>query len=570
MKFFCEQCKAKYQIPDEKVAGKTVRMKCRKCSFLIEVRPHHVSASAPPPGPAPAHDGGHDEDDIDEKTSIAAPHENPLAQAFRRANTAPAPVAPPPVVGTWYVAIDGTPVGPITEAEVKERVDAGQVDPESLAWREGLEEWQAARNFPELAVFFAKPKPVAAPVPAAPRAPTRPAAAARPASTPAPTRAAAAPSAATKSNVIPMKRDPFAPAASLGSEFAGNARDGGPTATGALAASARGGAAAAFAEPVAAPAEPETASDPFALLGRQDAPPPSGDRGADPFGANFGKAADPFAAAPFAPADPFAAAAPAAADPFAAAAQPAPADPAQPLPAATSVAGAPSIVPAAPAKKSPVLAVVVGLLAVAFAGAAGTVVYLLRKAPTIVEKVVEKEVIKEVRVPGEAAPATPGAAAGTPAEADPAGGTKVAANGGGSRPTSAGAAATASAAPAANNDLKSLLGSGSGPSGPAAGGTSSGGSGGGGGLTQSDISSVVSSRSVAIKRTCYERGNSSANSVNVTAKITVAPSGNVQNVTATGNDGAIAKCIEGQIRTWKFPPPGSTTEITVPFKFVRQ
>ena len=97
-----------------------------------------------------------------------------------------------------------------------------------------------------------------------------------------------------------------------------------------------------------------------------------------------------------------------------------------------------------------------------------------------------------------------------------------------------------------------------------------GGSGGGGGLTQSDISSVVSSRSVAIKRTCYERGNSSANSVNVTAKITVAPSGNVQNVTATGNDGAIAKCIEGQIRTWKFPPPGSTTEITVPFKFVRQ
>jgi hypothetical protein len=89
-------------------------------------------------------------------------------------------------------------------------------------------------------------------------------------------------------------------------------------------------------------------------------------------------------------------------------------------------------------------------------------------------------------------------------------------------------------------------------------------------LTQSDISNVVSSRSVAIKRTCYERGNSTANSVNVTAKITVAPSGNVQNVSASGNDSAIAKCIEGQIRTWKFPAPGSTTEVTVPFKFVRQ
>src|ERR1700739_1347604 len=38
MKFLCEQCKAKYQIADEKAAGKTVRMKCRKCGYLIEVR----------------------------------------------------------------------------------------------------------------------------------------------------------------------------------------------------------------------------------------------------------------------------------------------------------------------------------------------------------------------------------------------------------------------------------------------------------------------------------------------------------------------------------------------------
>jgi predicted Zn finger-like uncharacterized protein len=38
LKFFCEQCKAKYQIADEKVAGKTVRMKCRKCGHLIELR----------------------------------------------------------------------------------------------------------------------------------------------------------------------------------------------------------------------------------------------------------------------------------------------------------------------------------------------------------------------------------------------------------------------------------------------------------------------------------------------------------------------------------------------------
>src|SRR5882757_7844526 len=37
MKFLCPSCKAKYQIADEKVAGRAVRMKCRKCGHIIQV-----------------------------------------------------------------------------------------------------------------------------------------------------------------------------------------------------------------------------------------------------------------------------------------------------------------------------------------------------------------------------------------------------------------------------------------------------------------------------------------------------------------------------------------------------
>ncbi|XXX79657.1 GYF domain-containing protein [Sorangium sp. So ce134] len=37
MKFICDNCKAKYQIGDEKVAGKMVRMQCRRCGHLIQV-----------------------------------------------------------------------------------------------------------------------------------------------------------------------------------------------------------------------------------------------------------------------------------------------------------------------------------------------------------------------------------------------------------------------------------------------------------------------------------------------------------------------------------------------------
>ncbi len=39
MRFSCENCQAKYQVADEKVAGKTIRMKCRKCGHAIEVKP---------------------------------------------------------------------------------------------------------------------------------------------------------------------------------------------------------------------------------------------------------------------------------------------------------------------------------------------------------------------------------------------------------------------------------------------------------------------------------------------------------------------------------------------------
>ena len=46
MKFLCPSCKAKYQIADEKVAGRSVRMKCRKCGFMIQVS----SAMAAPSG----------------------------------------------------------------------------------------------------------------------------------------------------------------------------------------------------------------------------------------------------------------------------------------------------------------------------------------------------------------------------------------------------------------------------------------------------------------------------------------------------------------------------------------
>jgi predicted Zn finger-like uncharacterized protein len=83
MKFLCPSCKAKYQIGDDKVAGRSVRMKCRKCGYLISISKavtegsvsKKLSAVPPPPDAPPA---------------------PPPSAARRAAALASKPVAPPP------------------------------------------------------------------------------------------------------------------------------------------------------------------------------------------------------------------------------------------------------------------------------------------------------------------------------------------------------------------------------------------------------------------------------------------------------------------------------------------
>jgi serine/threonine protein kinase len=97
-------------------------------------------------------------------------------------------------------------------------------------------------------------------------------------------------------------------------------------------------------------------------------------------------------------------------------------------------------------------------------------------------------------------------------------------------------------------------------SGPSAGGTFDAGA----------IERVVNQRKAGVKRTCLDRAASAGGSTKVTASMTIAPNGSVQNVSTTGNDPVIAKCIEQQLRTWSFPAPGEVKQVQIPFVFVRQ
>ena len=46
----------------------------------------------------------------------------------------------------WYYAVDGERRGPVKEEEIPTLIRRGEIGPESLVWREGMDEWGTARS----------------------------------------------------------------------------------------------------------------------------------------------------------------------------------------------------------------------------------------------------------------------------------------------------------------------------------------------------------------------------------------------------------------------------------------
>ncbi len=163
MKFLCRNCKSKYQIADEKVAGRTLRMTCQQCGEPIVVRGSERgtrSVSRPLSQPMSAASLG------------AAPVPSALGADFQRQVGSPSAdlgMGGARSADEWHVAINDVPVGPMRREEVARKVSTGAVDRESLAWREGMDDWLPLRHIPELAMLCEPraPAPLVAPPPAA-------------------------------------------------------------------------------------------------------------------------------------------------------------------------------------------------------------------------------------------------------------------------------------------------------------------------------------------------------------------------------------------------------------------
>lgn len=555
MKFLCEQCKAKYQIADEKAAGKTVRMKCRKCGYLIEVRATATESGAPPaptrpsrPTPPAAAAGA---------PRPAPPRAAPLATSLSAAKSPQKPERSGALAGAmksalqreeevsapvdmsdlspsdeWYVAINGVPVGPIRMAEVRRKAAIGAVTEESLCWQEGLDEWRALRSFPELAAIVREafvsgrssmtPQPpegrTSVAPPGAPRTSIRPATPAGIPPRPPPARnpSTSVPSPVARSNVVPITSR-LATAEKLAEEPDDLTR------------------------PFMGP--PITADDPLPGLARQPSVVP-----------------DPFASPPRAAMAPpgsamLGSAALDASSPFAAARSP-------------SISLGPLPHSGLPAKKAPPwMAIAMVAAATAFGVTAAIAIFLRpAAAPTPVV----------VQMPG--APATVAATAtaptgttssGTP-DPTPSGATAALTA---RKPVIAAAGATSVAAATSTAptrgplDLHGLTGVNVGPSddpggdAPKAPGQC---------ISEGQVQQVIGMHSVGLRRSCWERSTSAKQTANITVSLTIGADGTSQGVSASGDDPAVASCIAGDVKNWHFPAMGCSQRTAIPFHFVRQ
>ncbi len=154
MKFSCKKCRTQYSIADEKVRGKVIKVRCKRCQQLIIVREPDDGPAAEPA----ADDGGMLQD-----ASLELEFEHAFRDLYRSgiekspatpsAPAAPSmpPLASPGLESVWFYGLDGSEEGPFTLVEMEEHLRQGRLTPDHFAWRDGMEDWKPLSEVPELA-----------------------------------------------------------------------------------------------------------------------------------------------------------------------------------------------------------------------------------------------------------------------------------------------------------------------------------------------------------------------------------------------------------------------------------
>ena len=66
---------------------------------------------------------------------------------------------PPPPMSVWHVAVNGQSHGPLSNAQLMQSIQSGEVTRATQVWAPSLGNWTAAGQVPQLASYFGPPTP---------------------------------------------------------------------------------------------------------------------------------------------------------------------------------------------------------------------------------------------------------------------------------------------------------------------------------------------------------------------------------------------------------------------------
>ncbi|MCU0693802.1 MAG: zinc-ribbon domain-containing protein, partial [Polyangiaceae bacterium] len=137
-------CGAKYSISDDKVRGRVVKIRCKKCSTAIVVNGPRET------GPDPAEQGG----DCDPTQAVGHQEE---------ADVAGGGTQPPGACEEWMLSLANGDQRSVPVDEIRRMMQEGTITDDTRAWRDGMTEWLPIAQIQELADAVIPPRPSQAP-----------------------------------------------------------------------------------------------------------------------------------------------------------------------------------------------------------------------------------------------------------------------------------------------------------------------------------------------------------------------------------------------------------------------
>lgn len=151
MRFTCDSCEARYTIADEKVRGRILRVRCKKCGSPILLKYEEPEEEVVESGDEDATRVMR-QDDVRRAIETGAPSDTGVvARARAKAFSAP----PPGERRDWYFLENAQELGPFSPSELTDKARDGRIQPRTYVWRDGMPQWARLHDVDELSSLLA-------------------------------------------------------------------------------------------------------------------------------------------------------------------------------------------------------------------------------------------------------------------------------------------------------------------------------------------------------------------------------------------------------------------------------